>query len=166
MNGDVWVGGYCPSHPVSEPCYSSCLRPDNEVCLAKPKENHKRTIMHACKLIVMQCSEGLSSFIPINLGLRQGCVLALTFFNTCMNWIMARATLQSYHGVTLCDNKVTDLDFVDDACCPVSRNPSGALDAYDEAQLLELELFWSKDKNFGGPDKRSRSVGTCLWRWH
>lgn len=37
---------------------------------------------------------GLSSFIPVNSGAMQGCVLLPTLFNTCMDCILGRATIQ------------------------------------------------------------------------
>ncbi|XP_069983198.1 LINE-1 retrotransposable element ORF2 protein isoform X3 [Penaeus vannamei] len=63
----------------------------------------------------VKCGGGLSSFFPVSSGVRQGCVL----FNTCMDWILGRATVQSHCGATLGNIKVTDLDFADVAIlCP------------------------------------------------
>ena len=62
----------------------------------------------------VKCGGGLSSFFPVSSGVRQGCVLAPTLFNTCMDWILGRATVQSHCGATLGNIKVTDLDFADD----------------------------------------------------
>ena len=61
----------------------------------------------------VKCDGGLSSFFPVSSGVRQGCVLAPTLFNTCMDWILGRATVQSHCGATLGNIKVTDLDFAD-----------------------------------------------------
>ncbi|XP_069982670.1 uncharacterized protein [Penaeus vannamei] len=75
---------------------------------------------------IIGCSGGLSSFFPVSSGVRQGCVLAPTFFNICMDWIPGRATVQSHCGATLGSIKVTDLDLANDvAILSVSGNPSG-----------------------------------------
>ena len=74
----------------------------------------------------VRCGGGLSSFFPVRSGVRQGCVLAPTLFNTCMDWILGRATVQSHCGATLGNIMVTDLDFADDvAILSVFGNPSG-----------------------------------------
>ena len=62
----------------------------------------------------VKCGGGLSSFFLVSSGVRQGCVLAPSLFNTCMDWIMGRATVRSHCGATLGTIKVTDLDFADD----------------------------------------------------
>ncbi|XP_069995851.1 uncharacterized protein [Penaeus vannamei] len=49
----------------------------------------------------VKCNGGLSSFFPVSSGAKQGCVLAPTLFNTCMDWILGRATVQSHCGATL-----------------------------------------------------------------
>ncbi|XP_069977663.1 uncharacterized protein [Penaeus vannamei] len=71
----------------------------------------------------VKCGGGLSSFFPVNLEVRQGCELATTLFNTCMDWIMGRA------------------------------NPLTALDAFsNEEKPLGLQVSWTKTKiqDFGG----------------
>ena len=35
---------------------------------------------------VSACGGGVSRFFPVNIGVRQGCVLAPSLFNTCMDW--------------------------------------------------------------------------------
>ena len=33
---------------------------------------------------------GVSSFFPVHTGVRQGCILAPSLFNTCMDWVLGR----------------------------------------------------------------------------
>ena len=103
----------------------------------------------------VKCGGGMSNFFPVNSGVRQGCVLAPTLFNTCMDWIMGRATSQSQCGATLGNIKVSDLDFADDVAILSESLESlvAALDAFsNEAKPLGLEVSWTKTKiqDFGG----------------
>ncbi|XP_069972956.1 uncharacterized protein [Penaeus vannamei] len=63
----------------------------------------------------VKCGGGLSSFFPVSSGVRQDCVFASTLFNTCMDWILVRPTVQRHCGATLGIIKVTVLDFANDA---------------------------------------------------
>ena len=97
----------------------------------------------------VKCGGGLSSFFPVSSGVRQGCVLAPTLFNTCMDWILGRATVQSHCGATLGNIKVTDLDFADDVAILSESLETlvAALDAFsNEAKPLGLEVSWTKTK--------------------
>ena len=38
----------------------------------------------------VRCGSRISEFFPVRSGVRQGCVLAPTLFNTCMDWILGR----------------------------------------------------------------------------
>ena len=48
-------------------------------------------------------------------GVRQGCVLAPSHFNTCMDWVLGRVVDQSHCGASVCNIKVTVFAFADDA---------------------------------------------------
>ena len=92
----------------------------------------------------VKCGGGISSFFPVNSGVRQGCVLAPTLFNTCMDWILGRAVSQSQCGATLGDTKVTDLDFADDVAILAEflETLVSALDAFcNEAKPLGLKVL-------------------------
>lgn len=58
---------------------------------------------------------GVSSFLPVSVGVGQGCILALAFFNTCMTWTLGRVVGQSNCGVSVGSTRVTDLFFVNDS---------------------------------------------------
>ena len=57
----------------------------------------------------------MSSFFPVNTGVRQGCVLAPSLFNTCMGWVLGRVVEQSHCGTSVGNTEITDLVFADDA---------------------------------------------------
>ncbi|XP_069983755.1 uncharacterized protein [Penaeus vannamei] len=64
----------------------------------------------------------------------RGCAFAPTLFNTCMDWILSRATVQNHSVATPGNIKVTDLDFAESLVV--------ALDAFsNEANTLGLEDF-------------------------
>ena len=58
---------------------------------------------------VVKCGGGVSSFFPVHTGVRQGCVLAPSLFNTCMDWLLGRVVDQSYCGAIFSITKITDL---------------------------------------------------------
>ena len=115
----------------------------------------------------VKCGGGISSFFPVNSGVRQGCVLAPTLFNTCMDWILGRAVSQSQCGATLGDTKVTDLDFADDVAILAESLETlvSALDAFcNEAKPLGLKVSWTKTKvqDFGGLlGEPAQSIRAC-----
>ena len=51
----------------------------------------------------------------VNTGVRQGCVLAPSLFNTCMDWVLGRVVEQSHCGASVGNTEITDLIFADDA---------------------------------------------------
>ena len=63
----------------------------------------------------VKCGGGVSDFFPVTAGVRQGCVLAPTLFNACMDWVLGRTVDRSSCGASLGDIRVTDLDFTNDA---------------------------------------------------
>ena len=54
-------------------------------------------------------------FFPVNTGVRQGCALAPSLFNTCMDWVLGRVVEQSHCGASDGNTKITNLVFADDA---------------------------------------------------
>ena len=103
----------------------------------------------------VKCGGGTSDFFPISSGVRQGCVLAPTLFNTCMDWIMGHVVDQSHCGTSIGEFRVTDLDFADDVAifAETLEVLIGALDAFhNTAGPLGLKISWIKTKiqAFGG----------------
>ena len=47
--------------------------------------------------------------------MRQGCVLAPSLFNTCMDWVLGRVVEQRHCGASVGNTKITDLVFAGDA---------------------------------------------------
>ena len=64
---------------------------------------------------VVRCGGTISDLFPVVIGVRLGCVLAPTLFNTCMAWIMGRMSERSSCGASCGNSKISDLDFSDDA---------------------------------------------------
>ena len=48
-------------------------------------------------------------------GVRQGCVLVISLFNTCMDWVLGRVVEKSHCGASVGNTEITDLVFPDDA---------------------------------------------------
>ena len=46
--------------------------------------------------------------------MREGCVLALTLFNTYIDWVMGETVGKTDCGISLGEATITDLDFGDD----------------------------------------------------
>jgi exonuclease III len=90
-----------------------------------------------------------SDFFPVSTGVRQGCVLAPTLFNACMDWIMERTVAGSDCGISLAGSKITDLDFADDAVifAETLEILQAALQTLsEEAEPLGLRVSWIKTK--------------------
>ena len=110
---------------------------------------------------------GVSSFFPVNSGVRQGCVLAPSLFNTCMDWVLGRAVDRSRCGADIGNTKITDLDFADDAVIFAESLEVLvlALEAlHEDAKPLGLKVSWIKTKVqvFGDLlDEAVRSVHVC-----
>ena len=63
----------------------------------------------------MKCKGGVSSFCFVHTGVKQGCVLAPSLFNTCTDRLLGRVVNQSHNGASVGNIKITDLVFADDA---------------------------------------------------
>lgn len=48
------------------------------------------------------------------MAVRQGCVLAPSIFNTCIDWVLGRTVDQNYCRASVSNTRVTDI-FTDDA---------------------------------------------------
>ena len=59
----------------------------------------------------VKCGGGVSSFLPVNTGVRQGCVLAPSLFYTCMDWVLGRVVEQIHCGASVGNTKITDIVF-------------------------------------------------------
>ena len=58
---------------------------------------------------------GVSSFVLVHAGVKQGCVLAPSFFNASMDWVLGRVVDQSHCGASVGNIKITDFVFANDA---------------------------------------------------
>ena len=115
----------------------------------------------------VKCGGGISNSFPVNSGVRQGCVLAPSLFNTCMDWVLGKVADQSHCGASVGNSKVTDLVFADDAVILAESLEVlvMALEVlHEEAKPLGLEVSWTKTKvqAFGGLlDDTVQSVHAC-----
>ncbi|KAG0727434.1 LINE-1 reverse transcriptase [Chionoecetes opilio] len=115
----------------------------------------------------VKCGAGVSGFFPVNTGVRQGCVLAPSPFNACMDWVLDKVVDQSDCGASVGNTKITDLVFADDAVIFAESLEVlvMALEAlHEEAKPLGLEVSWLKTKVqvFGDLlDEAVQSVHAC-----
>ena len=115
----------------------------------------------------VKCGGSISDFFPVTTGVRQGCVIAPTLFNVCMDWVLGRSVEGSSCGTSIGNFKLTDLDFADDAVifAETLEVLELALEAlHEETKPLGLKVSWTKTKiqDFGnllGPD--TQSVHVC-----
>ena len=56
----------------------------------------------------------MSCFFQVKSGVRQGCILAPTLLNTCIDRVMGEIIGKAGCGISLGEAKITDLDFADD----------------------------------------------------
>ncbi|KAG0728745.1 Retrovirus-related Pol polyprotein from type-1 retrotransposable element R2 [Chionoecetes opilio] len=107
------------------------------------------------------------SFFAVSTGVRQGCVLAPSLFNACMDWVLDKVVDQSDCGASVGNTKIADLVFADDAVIFAESLEVlvMALEAlHEEAEPLGLEVSWLKTKVqvFGDLlDEAVQSVHAC-----
>ena len=92
---------------------------------------------------------GISEFFPVNSGVRQGCVLAPTLFNACMDWVLGRTVERSNCGASVGDVNISDLDFADDAVILAELLDvleSSLVILKEETVPLGLEISWTKTR--------------------
>ena len=63
----------------------------------------------------VKCGGDMSSFFPVYMEVRQGCILAPSLFNTCIDWVLGRVVDQIHCEASVGNTKITDLVFADDA---------------------------------------------------
>ncbi|KAG0712833.1 Retrovirus-related Pol polyprotein from type-1 retrotransposable element R2 [Chionoecetes opilio] len=98
---------------------------------------------------VVKCGAGISSFFAVNTGVRQGCVLDPSLFNTCIDWVLGKVVDQSDCGASLGNTKISGLVFADDAVIFAESLEVlvMALKAlHEEAKPLGFEVSWLKTK--------------------
>ncbi|CAH1233043.1 Hypp565 [Branchiostoma lanceolatum] len=91
----------------------------------------------------------MSDSFTINSGVRQGCVLAPTVFNTAIDYVMGRTVAQCACGASFGDITITDLDYADDVAILAELLDvlQLALEVMDrETQPLGLMVSWEKTK--------------------
>ena len=115
----------------------------------------------------VKCSGGVSSFFPVQMGVRQGCILAQSLFNTSVDWVLGRVVDQSHCRESVANTKIIDLVFADDALIFAESLVILviALKAlHEEAKPLGLQVSWPKTKVqvFGGLlDETVQSIHAC-----
>ena len=57
----------------------------------------------------------VSSLFPVYTGVRQGCVIAPSLFNTCMDKVLSTVVDQSHCGASVSNTNITDFVFADNA---------------------------------------------------
>ena len=95
------------------------------------------------------CDGTISDYFPVNTGVRQGCLLAPTHFNICMDHVLGRMSEKSGCGVSFGTVRITDLDLADDEVifAETTEVLAGALDSLsEEAEPLEVRVSWIKTK--------------------
>ncbi len=103
----------------------------------------------------VKCGAGILSSFPVKSGVRQGCVLAPSLFNTCMDWVLGKVADQSHCRASVGNTKVSDLVFADDTVI-LAESLEDLLIAlevlHEKVKPLGLEVSWTKTKvqAFGG----------------
>ncbi|KAG0730410.1 Gypsy retrotransposon integrase-like protein 1 [Chionoecetes opilio] len=130
-------------------------------------ERTNRTLKTALAKYCNESHDDWDIFFPVNTGVRQGCVLAPSLFNACMDWVLDKVVDQSDCGASIGNTKITDLVFADDAVIFAESLEVlvMALKAlHEEAKPLGLEVSWLKTKVqvFGDLlDEAVQSVHAC-----
>ena len=92
---------------------------------------------------------GTSRFFPVKSGVRQGCVLAPSLFNTCMDRVMDGVVADGQCGISIGGSTINDLDFADDVVifAETLELLGGALEVLSgECSPLGLQVSWIKTK--------------------
>ncbi|KAG0715807.1 Retrovirus-related Pol polyprotein from type-1 retrotransposable element R2 [Chionoecetes opilio] len=113
----------------------------------------------------VKCGAGVSSFFPVNTGVRQGCVLAPSLFNACMDWVLDKIVDQSDCGASLGNTKITDLVFADDAVIFAESLEVlvMALEAlHEEAKPLDLRSPGSRPSSHKEDNKKMQKTTTYI----
>ena len=63
----------------------------------------------------VSCDGIITDYFPVDTGVRQGCVLAPTLFNTSMDHVLGRMSEKSGGGVSIGTVRIIYLEFADDA---------------------------------------------------
>ena len=113
----------------------------------------------------VRCGDTISDLFTVVTGVHQGCVLAPTLFNTCMDWILGRMSERLSCGASFGNVKISDLDFADDAVIFVKTLDIllGAFEVLnEETEPLGLQVSWVKTKAFNNIlDAAVLSVPVC-----
>ena len=108
------------------------------------------TGLYSRTVSALNCGGGVSSFFPVNTGVRQGCVLAPSLFNTYMDWVLGRVVEQSHCRASVAESLEVLVM---------------ALEAlHEEVKPLGLKVSWAKTKVqvFGGVlDETVQYVHAC-----
>ncbi|XP_069978552.1 uncharacterized protein [Penaeus vannamei] len=112
---------------------------------------------------VHRCGGGLSSFFPVSSGVRQGCVLAPTHFNSCMDWILGRANVQSIHerSQTILRQNLRKLSETFRGYGPLTLLMMLLFYLSLETLVLALDAFSNEAKPLGLEVSWTLVLGTC-----
>uniref|UniRef100_A0A8C4NFK3 Reverse transcriptase domain-containing protein n=1 Tax=Eptatretus burgeri TaxID=7764 RepID=A0A8C4NFK3_EPTBU len=97
----------------------------------------------------VRCGGTISDLFPVVTGVCQACVLALTLFSTCIDWILRRMSERRSCGASFGNAKISDLDFADDAVifAETSEILLGALQVVnEESEPPGLRVSWVNTK--------------------
>ena len=114
-----------------------------------PKLIHLISALYSATDSVVRCGTSTSDPFPVPTGVRQGCVLAPTLFNTCMDWVLGRVADGTGCGASFGEVTISDLDFADDAVifAEIMETLVEALDRLsEESEPLGLRVSWVKTK--------------------
>ena len=95
----------------------------------------------------VRCGDTISDLFLVVSGVRHKCVLPLTLFSTCRDWIVGMISERSSCGASFRNVKIFDLDFADDAVIIVETRDVllGALEVMnEESEPLGLWVSWVK----------------------
>ncbi|KAI8482551.1 hypothetical protein Bbelb_396990 [Branchiostoma belcheri] len=107
------------------------------------------SLLHSDTTSCVRVNGQTSDPFTINSGVRQGCVLAPTIFNTAIDHVMAKTVSQSSCGASFGNVTISDLDYADDVAilAEVVQVLKHALEAMNlETQPLGLMISWGKTK--------------------